>query len=432
MPDLEAIVGSAHTRRDPEPWRLADAAEPAFLPAHADWLVAPGTAEEVAAVLAWCCERGIAVTPRGGGTGLAGGAVPKGGVVVALERLRAIRAWEPEHRRGHFEAGLRTAEIARLAGENGLVFGPDPGAAESSQLGGNIATNAGGPHSYGYGPTRAFLTGLEVVIPPGEVVTLGGPLRRDAVGLDLVGLVAGSEGSLGIITAARLALRPAPEVTIAVRAAYPGTAEGCGAVERVVEAGLPVTVLDYADEATPGTGGAFIVLAEAAGEAATAEALARDLEEILRDGVIERVEPRELWAWRSGLTGRVVAHRGSKLSEDVAVPVERLAEAVGGVRAIGARHGLEACSWGHAGDGILHASFLFGTDDRAAQARASDAAEDVFALALSLGGSPSGEHGTGRLKRAWRPRAQGSSVAGLHARIKAAWDPEGLLNPGVG
>lgn len=432
MSDLQSIVGARHVRQDPEPWRLADAADPAFLPARADWLVAPGTADEVAAVLAWCAERGIPVTPRGGGTGLAGGAVPEVGLVLSLGRLRQIRTWEPERRRGFLEAGLRTAEVARLARENGLIFGPDPGAAESSELGGNVATNAGGPHSYGYGPTRAWVTGLEVVVPPGEILALGGPLRRDAAGLDLVGLVTGSEGSLAIVTAAWVALRAAPEHVIAVRARLPDTARGAAAVERVVEAGLPLTVLDFVDEATPGAEGAFTVLAEAAGSAEHAEATAADLGDLLADGAVERLDPDELWRWRSGLTGRVVEHLGSKLSEDVGVPVERLGEAVAGVREIGARHDLAACSWGHAGDGILHASFLFAKNDREARGRASAGAEEVFALALDLGGTPSGEHGTGRLKRAWRPRAQGPAVAALHARVKAAWDPESLLNPGVG
>ncbi len=428
MKDLRAIAGAEHVLADPPAHRLADAADPAFLPARADWLVAPGTAEEVAEVLAWCSVRGIPVTSRGGGTGLAGGAVPEhGGVALELRRLRAIRAHVPEERRLHVEAGLRTAEVRRLAEENGLVFGPDPGGAESSQIGGNVATNAGGPHSYGLGTTREHLTGLEVALPGGELLTLGGALPRDATGLDLVGLLAGSEGTLGVITAVELRLRPAPARPAGLKARFPDAHLGTEAVRTIIAAGLQTNVLDFLDEHTPGAEGAFVLLLEPDGDPAELEAaLAPSAADV------ERLEARALARWREQVHGRAKAHRGTKRSDDIAVPVPRLADAIEGIARIGAEHRLEACSWGHAGDGILHASFLLDLEDGDAHKRAGNAAERVLELALHLGGRPSGEHGTGRLKRAWRDRALGPGASALTARVKAAFDPGAILNPGVG
>src|SRR5204862_7240247 len=146
------------------------------------------------------------IVPRGGGSGLAGGAVPLSddAVVLSLERLTRVRSFSPELWRMEVEAGLPTAHVQRLARENGLWFPPDPGAAEQSQIGGNVATNAGGPHAFKYGTTRSWVTGIEAVIPPGEMVTTGGPVRKDVAGYDLLGLLAGSEGTLGIVTAAWL------------------------------------------------------------------------------------------------------------------------------------------------------------------------------------------------------------------------------------
>ena len=175
-------------------------------------VVLPGSAAEMAAVVAWCYEHDVAMVPRGGGTGLTGGAVAmEGGVMLSLERLRAMRELTPELWRMYVEAGVSTREVQRLARENGLLFAPDPGASEQSQIGGNVATNAGGPHALKYGVTGAWVAGLEVVLAPGELVELGGWARKDVAGYDLKSLMVGSEGTLGVITAVRLRLLPAPE-----------------------------------------------------------------------------------------------------------------------------------------------------------------------------------------------------------------------------
>src|SRR5437879_1920992 len=255
---------------------LADETEARGILGRAEAIVIPSSTEEVCKVLGWCYDHGVPVVPRGGGTGFAGGAVPlDGGVVLGRDRLTGIRSFESLLWRICVEAGLRTANLRRVARENGLVFPPDPGAAEQSQIGGNIATNAGGPHAFKYGVTGAWVTGLEAVVPPGELVQLGGPLRKDVAGYDLKHLLIGSEGTLGVITAAWLRLTPAPEAGWPVIGFFDGVPAGCAAIERVIGSGLPAAAVEYLDAETmryagrtfPGDvrAGGFAVLAEADG-----------------------------------------------------------------------------------------------------------------------------------------------------------------------
>ena len=205
---LEAAAGSPYNR---------DAARRRGVEGRADAVVLPGSAEEVAEVVRWCYDHDVPIVPRGGGTGLTGGAVAvQGGVVCSLERLRRVRELEPALWRIHPEAGVTTRHVQRLARENGLMFAPDPGAGEQSQIGGNVATNAGGPHALKYGVTGNWVSGLEVVLAPGELVQLGGWIGKDVAGYDLKRLLIGSEGTLGVITAVRLRLLPAPEAAIAL------------------------------------------------------------------------------------------------------------------------------------------------------------------------------------------------------------------------
>src|SRR5207302_11514311 len=179
-----------------------------------------------------------------------------GGVVLSLERLDRIRSLEPALWRAEAEAGVRTAVLRRVARENGLLFPPDPGAAEQSQLGGNIATNAGGPHAFKYGVTGAWVTGLEAVVAPGELIAVGGPIRKDVAGYDLRGALVGSEGTLGVVTGAWIRLIPAPEAAYPVVGFYPDAAAGCAAIEAVLGSGLLVAALEFLDAETLAAAGA--------------------------------------------------------------------------------------------------------------------------------------------------------------------------------
>jgi glycolate oxidase subunit GlcD len=389
----------------------------------------------------------VAIVPRGGGTGYAAGAVPlDGGVVLSLERLDRVRSFEPLLWRIEVEAGVRTAELRRVAREGGLLFPPDPGGAEQSQIGGNIATNAGGPHAYKYGVTGAWVTGLEVVVAPGELIRLGGPLRKDVAGFDLKSLLIGSEGTLGVITAAWLRLTPAPEAAWPVVGFFDGVRAGCAAIERVVGSGIPAATLEYLDSETmryagatfPGDvpDGAFAVIAEADGSHDEAARIRSELLEVFGEDALALYSPdtsaeiAALWTWRDGLTMVVGAQRGGKASEDIAVPLDRLADAIEESLEIGRRLGLPACSWGHAGDGNLHTTFLLDTTDERELALAAQVSEELFELALRLGGTISGEHGVGFIKRNWLERQLGPRAFELHSAVKRAFDPQNLLNPG--
>ena len=425
---------------------LTDATEARGLSGRADALALPRNGEEVAEVVAWCYEQGVSITPRGGGTGFAGGAVPQGGVVVGLERVRRIRSLEPLLWRMEAEAGVTTADVRRVARENGLLFPPDPGAAEQSQIGGNVATNAGGPHAFKYGVTGDWVTGVEVVVAPGELITVGGPIRKDVAGYDLGSLIVGSEGTLGIVTSVWLRLAPAPEAVAPVVSLHGGTAPGCDALARIVGSGLPVAALDYLDGETLRRSAAafpvalgeagFMILTEVDGSPEEVARLRQAVIEVLEEDATSVWAPQAateiaaLWRWRDGVSLAVQAERGGKVSEDIVVPFERLAEAIDETLAIGARHDLAACSWGHAGDGNLHSTFLIDPNDDDERARAERAADELFELAARLGGSISGEHGLGLVKGGRLAHQWALGALSLHAAVKSAFDPKGLFNPG--
>jgi glycolate oxidase subunit GlcD len=427
---------------------LADETEMRGVHGRAEAVCLPGDAEQVAAVVAWCYERGVSIVPRGGGTGYSGGAVPtQGGVVVSLERLADVRSFDPLLWRIQVEAGVRTGELRRIVRESGLYFPPDPGAAEQSQIGGNIATNAGGPHAFKYGVTGSWVTGLEAVLPPGELVRVGGAIRKDVSGYDLKSLLIGSEGTLGIVTAAWLRLIPTPEASLPVAGFYRDIASGVAAIAAVLGNGIPAAALEYLDSGTlaaaratfPGalpSDARFLVIAEADGSVPEAQRVQAELREALADGAeavhvpASPVDVAALWHWRDGVSIAVTAQRGGKVSEDIVVPLDRLGEAVEGTLEIGARHALPTCSWGHAGDGNLHSTFMVDAHDDAELNRAQVAARELFALAVELGGSISGEHGIGWVKRGQLARQWPRRLLELHAAVKDAFDPKDLMNPG--
>jgi glycolate oxidase subunit GlcD len=414
----------------------------------ADAVVLPSTVEEVAAAMRWCYENDVALTARGGGTGLAGGAIPvQGGVVIGFERLNRVRQFDPLLWRIHVEAGVTTGDIQRLARENGLRFPPDPGAAEISQIGGNIACNAGGPHAFKYGVTGHWVTGIEAVIPPGEIVTFGGPIRKDVAGYDLKSLLVGSEGTLGLVTAAWLRLVPAPELELPVIGLYRDAEAGISAIERVLASGVVPAAIEYLDGVTLSYSGdaypfglppdgAFMVITEADGAAAEARRVAAELQDALAEDAVAVHAPTEpsdvadLWRWRGGAAFAILAQRGGAFSEDIAVPLDRLRDVARETLEIGERHDVPALSFGHAGDGNIHSTFLFSPENLDEEQRADDACHELFELALRLGGTVTGEHGIGWLKRGQLEHQLGATGYDLHLRVKQAFDPKNLLNPG--
>ncbi len=410
--------------------------------------VRPRDADGVRRVVAWCYDHDVPIVPRGGGTGFAGGAVPmQDAVVLALERLDRVRELEPSRWRGHVDAGVSTATVARRARESGLLFAPNPGAAEQSQIGGNVATNAGGPRAFKYGVTRNWVTGLEAIVGPGELLRTGGAVRKDVSGYDLTGLLCGSEGTLGIVTSVWLRFVPLPERSAQVVAFYASVDAACAAIAAVFAGGAQPAALEYVDAgalaataaafpvAVP-AGASFVVLAEADGRDAEVEAEMQELVEALGEGALlthaatSRDDLVALARWRDGVSGAVTGVLGAKVSDDVAVPVDRLSELLDRASEIGARHGLRTCSWGHAGDGNVHVSFLLPPGPGPLRDAAVRASHDLHATAVQLGGVISGEHGIGLVKRGELGLQLGETGLAVHAAIKRALDPKDLFNPG--
>jgi glycolate oxidase subunit GlcD len=415
---------------------------------RADAVVFPSSPEEVSRVVAWCYTNDVPITPRGGGTGLAGGTIPlDGGVVLSLDRMNRIRSFDPLLWRIHVEAGVTTGAIHRIAREHGLRFPPDPGAAELSQIGGNIACNAGGPHAFKYGVTGTWVTGLEAVVPPGDVITVGGPIRKDVAGYDLKSLLTGSEGTLGIITAAWLRLIPAPELELPVVGFYPGIAEGVAAIERIFGSGIVPAAIEYLDGTTLGfaagsfpvevpADAGFMVIAEADGSIDEARRVQSELVETLVEDALRVYAPErpsdvaELWRWRGGVAFAIIAQKGGAIGEDIVVPLDRLAEIAEQTLALGERHDVVSLSFGHAGDGNIHVTFLHAPEDPAEAARVHAATAELYDLVVGLGGSLAGEHGVGWLKRGALEKQLDPGALALHRKLKQVFDPKGLLNPG--
>jgi glycolate oxidase subunit GlcD len=442
---LTRIVGEPHVLDVPaaSPYNH-DATIAGGLRGQARLAVRPGSTAEVSEVVRTLYERGVPIVPRGGGSGLAGGAVPSpGSVVCSLERMTAVRELSPRTWRMEVEAGLTTAHVHRLARENGLLFPPDPGASQQSQIGGNVATNAGGPHAFKYGATRDWVTGIEAVLAGGEIVRLGGACRKDVGGYDLRALLIGSEGTLGVITAVSLRLIPAPQAAVALVAFLDDQARGCEAILDVLACGVVPAAVDFLDAFTlrcaaggyPGQvprQARFALLIEVDGEGEEGRAQERDLREALDDScvLLDRPAPRELWRWRESINGVVAGVRGGKVGEDVVVPVERLADLLQGFAAIASANGLDSCAWGHGADGNVHANLLMDPTserDRRAVERVGD---QLLDLVVGMGGAISGEHGLGLIKSGQLSKQWDATALRLHAQVKRTFDPKGLFNPG--
>ena len=411
-------------------------------------LVRPGDAEEVAAVVAWCYAHDVAIVPVGGRSGLAGGAavVDTGAEAIALslERLRAVRSFEPELWRMEAEAGVTTATIARLARENGLLFPPDPGAPEQSQLGGTIATNAGGPHAFKYGVTGDWVTGLEAVLAPGELVRVGGAMRKDVAGYDLRALLIGSEGTLGIVTAAWLRFVPAPEPRWRSSPPIPDAARGLrrgAARARQRDRAGGARVLRRGHDPAPRAlrfpdGG----LGEASSSwrrrtdrgrrprAWPTSCARRSSRAAARSHAPESA--RALWRWRDGVSLAVTAAPRRRSS-----PRTSRCPSTGSRRrsrepcAIGARHDLTPAR------GVTPATATCtrrscSTRATTRSARAPTRPRRSCSTSRSqLGGTVTGEHGIGLLKAGQLSRQWAPAAVAAQRAIKARARSEGALQP---
>ncbi|MFJ9380487.1 FAD-binding oxidoreductase [Streptomyces sp. NPDC101455] len=397
--------------------------------------------EDVTVTLRHANALRVPVVPRGAGTGLSGGASAGEGVLVLdLSGMNRILELSAADQLAVVEPGVITAELDRAAAEHGLRYAPDPASATISTIGGNIATNAGGLRCAKYGVTRDSVLGLEAVLADGTVVTTGRRTVKGVTGYDLTALLTGSEGTLAVITSATLRLRPVPVATATLAAyfdSFEAAAEASYAIGRagVVPALaelLDGPVLRAVDPALGERGSALLLVqCDGAGAAIEAEQVARVLAPTAMsvETTADPVEAEALLAARR-LALPALERLGRPLIEDIAVPRSRLAEAVREIRAISARHDVPVYTLAHAADGNLHPIIVVDPAlDRLPDA-AWEAAGEIFALALRLGGTLTGEHGVGVLKRQWVADELGPTAHALQRRLKEAFDPRGILNPG--
>lgn len=414
-----------------------------------DAVVLPRTTEEASEVLRVLYGAGLAVVPRGAGTGLSGGAVAVGGgVVVGTARMNRILSLEPAERLARVEAGVINVDLSAAARPHGLHYAPDPSSQSACTLGGNVAENSGGPHCLKYGVTTRYVTGLTLVRADGSVARLGGATAEPG-GYDLVGAVVGSEGCFGLVTEIELRLVPIPGETRTLLAIFDRIEDAGRAVTRIVGSGLLPAALEIIDGETiraveasvfaagypVDAGAALVIEFDGAGpgldgEAARAEACC--LEE--GAGEVRRARSEDeraaLWKGRKKAFGAMGRVAPDLMVQDATVPRSRLPEVLGAVRRIAERHGLTVANVFHAGDGNLHPNILFDRRNGAEVERVERASKEIMQACVDAGGTITGEHGVGIDKRAYMTLVYGPGELRAMRDVRRAFDPEGRFNPG--
>lgn len=409
-------------------------------------IIRPRRTEEVQTVLRWASANQVPVVTRGAGSGLSGGATAlDGGIVLSTEKMRDITV-DPVTRTAVCQPGLYNAEVKEAAAEHGLWYPPDPSSFEICSIGGNIATNAGGLCCVKYGVTGDYVLGMQVVLANGTAVRLGGPRLKDVAGLSLTKLFVGSEGTLGVITEVTLRLLPAQNASSIMVASF-------GSVQAAVDAVLGVTgrlrpaMLEFMDSVAINAvedtlrmdldrdAAAMLVAgSDERGRAATEDAavMAAVFAENGAIDVFSTDDPDEGEAFIAARRFAIpaVESKGALLLEDVGVPLPALGELVTGIARIAEERNLMISVIAHAGDGNTHPLLVYDPADAAMLERAHLAYGEIMDLAVGLGGTITGEHGVGRLKRPWLAGYLGPDVLALNQRIKQALDPQGILNPG--
>jgi glycolate oxidase len=410
-------------------------------------VVRPTTTEQVQHVMRWATRHRIPVVAQGARTGLSGAAnVVDGCIVLSTLRMNRIVEIDEVDQVAVVEPGVVNAELSGAVLERGLFYPPDPSSWEMSTIGGNLATNAGGLCCVKYGVTADFVRGLEVVLASGEVLRTGRRTAKGVAGYDLTRLIVGSEGTLGIITQATIGLKPPPEPALTMAAVFDDVASALEAATRIMASGVRPALLEFLDRTTiraiqayrdmglPTDAKALLIAQSDRGPLAAADVAAMG-EVCQRLGAVEvavaddEAESEMLLEARR-LVSPAVDRLGATLVDDVAVPRTRLVDLLAGIEKIAAGNDVLVAVPGHIGDGNMHPTVIFDRGDDAAVARAGDAFAAIMRLALDLGGTITGEHGVGLLKRSWLREELGETSYALHRSIKETFDPLGILNPG--
>jgi glycolate oxidase len=417
----------------------------------ADAVVSPDGAEQVSAIMRLCATHGVPLVPRGGGTGYTGGAVPtRGGVVLSLERMNRILELDEENLVVVVEPHVITGHLQDTVEKVGLFYPPDPASLRTSVIGGNVAECAGGPRAFKYGTTKQFVLGLQAVLPNGDIIETGGKVVKNVVGYDLTHLLVGSEGTLAVITRIILRLVPKPPVQSTLRATFVTIAQAVQAVSNVIKARVMPAAVELIDGdcleavaaylnvrslAPAGTGALLLLEVDGLAEAVTEEAArceraCRDAgaTEILR--ARDEAERQEIWRVRRELSPALKTITPIKFNHDVVVPKGRIPQLFDLVGRIKREYRLRIPCFGHAGDGNIHVNIMVTPGDDDETRRAHEAERVLFEGVLALEGSISGEHGIGFAKAKYLTLELDPQTIALMKRVKDAFDPQGILNPG--
>lgn len=417
-----------------------------------DAVVMPSRTEEVSSLMRFASDHGIPVTARGAGVGYVGGCVPvRGGIVLSTARMNRILEINPADGVAVVEPGVLTADLQDACAALGWFYPPDPASSKESSIGGNIATNAGGPRCLKYGVTRAYVLGLEVVLADGRILRCGGRTHKNKQGFDLVSLFCGSEGMLGIVTQATLRLIPAPPARAALRASFPQFALCAAAVQNVLQGGHLPCALEITDAYTLCAARAYLgptalpadakghIIIELDGQPDAVRTEQQAIADILREtGATEIItadteeEVEAIWQLRREFSYSLKATGLTKLNEDIVIPRSALVELVEFCEGMQRATGIPVACFGHSGDGNIHTNIMVLKDAEGRDIRepADALVRRLFDWVLSHGGSITGEHGIGLAKAPWFAQAVGDTALDLHRTLKAALDPQGLLNPG--
>jgi glycolate oxidase len=446
--ELENIVGPEQVLTSPEDL-VCYSYDGTFTEHQPDVVVLPANTGEVSKLLKVAYREGTPVVPRGMGSGLAAGSIPfSGGIALSLTRMNRILEIDHDNMMATAQAGVITADLAATVEAEGFFYPPDPASIKQSTIGGNVAANAGGPRCLKYGVTGDYVMALEVVLADGRVFRTGGKAIKNVTGYNLVQLLVGSEGTLGVVTEVTVKLLAMPEAKHTALITFPRLTDASRAINSVLSAGILPATLELMDETAinsvedhlhiglPREAEAILVI-ETDGDQADAR---RDIEvvaDICRQGGASEVkvaataaESDDLWQARRSVSPSLGQKRPNKLGEDITVPRSAIPEMVARLKEISRKHDLPIVIFGHAGDGNLHPNILFDRRDLHEWERVEQAVDDIFTAAVELGGALSGEHGVGILKRPYLEMDLGPIAIDVMCSIKKALDPKGILNPG--
>jgi glycolate oxidase len=447
--ELVSLLGSDITSQDPV--KLEENSGDKWFASHLpDVVVAPTRTEQVSRLLEFANQRKIPVTPRGAGYGYVGGCVPvMGGIALSLARMNRIKEIAVADGVAVVEPGVITGDLQREVRNCRLFYPPDPASLKNSSIGGNIATNAGGPRCLKYGVTRQYVLGLEIVLAEGTVVRIGGRTHKNKTGFDLVGLFVGSEGMLGVVTEATLRLLPLPPARASVSSSFGSIEDAAAAVQKILLEGYLPSALEIADRFTLEAARRYLerrIVPE--GEAhllidldgheeplrlsvETLSRLVKSLGALTLETAFGEEACEKLWDLRRGFSESLKATGLMKLNEDVTVPRGKLVELMQFAGGLRERYGFPVACFGHAGDGNIHVNVMVAEPDKKDVGQKMERAlDDLFRYVIASGGAITGEHGIGLAKKRWWPQAVSPESIALHQTIKRALDPAGILNPG--